>query len=397
MMSGIPLPTQFTQQPGGIQEMYNALLQSGAKGYYAPLTTLADAASKMTYSSLMGPQYIAKLMGNPNIVANSPELKDPATTRMLAQAGMGAGAGNALMNMGGMQQGQSPLANAIAHIKNAFGFGTPSQEGASSNAMLQPQPSMQPEAGTGSSVASPQEVNSILDTTMANRDKNGTPAPSHSYEENAGQFRGTIAEGEQSGKLRADDIHELGEDQKNLSRSGVTLDRLINTATSPAFQDMRNKVPFFQDKQLRALSKIGSHEEQKMVGDFISTAQNYVADTVNSFKGKALEKEFNLANKMKVDENDTMDVALGKLRALKTLKEIAETKNDTVIGLMEDQHMNLGDAIKRANKLVNTKDIEDRVDKLISPKPSEEDIQHMMKKYNYTRDQVNQKLKKKGY
>jgi len=112
----LPDIQQFTQQPGGIGGMFNALQKealenqySGIKNQYAPMTLQADAASKTAYSKLVGPQYIAKLMGHPDIVANSPDLQDPATTQRLYAAGMGQGTGNALTQMPG---GGSPQPNA---------------------------------------------------------------------------------------------------------------------------------------------------------------------------------------------------------------------------------------------------------------------------------------------
>ncbi len=152
-----------------------------------------------------------------------------------------------------------------------------------------------------------------------------------------------------------------------MSNQGVIIDRLIDTVKNPQFQEMRNQIPFFQDKQLNVLSKMGTPEQQQMIGDFMTTAQNMVASTVNSFHGKAMDKEFTLANKMKINDNDTVNVAMGKLTALRTLKDIAQTKNDQVIDLMQNKNMNEGDAIKQANKLINTKHIEDQVNNLMNP------------------------------
>lgn len=44
------------------------------KAQYAPVTVPAEAASKLAYANLMGPQFLAKLMNNPDILAT---MKNP--------------------------------------------------------------------------------------------------------------------------------------------------------------------------------------------------------------------------------------------------------------------------------------------------------------------------------
>jgi len=442
---GGPLVTAL----GGMNALYDAIQQAkydAVKAQYAPFTIPAQALSQATYSQLMGPQYIAKLMGNKDIVANSPELRNPNTARQLYQAGMGAGGGmgNASqpeMNANGAtgnplldlvmknaqtasQSSRSPLAAFVDTVKNAFNLGdkTPAPESAQ-NALLMNQPnlsqqdrnaigSMQPgqaytiqgnqnppmqgtNANAGYSyqpngnntVASPQEINMVANNNNPQQDN---------YAKNAATYAGIVKAGEELGTERGKAIADLGKQQQNLSDSGVILDRLISTVQSPEFQTMRSQIPFFQDKQLQVLAKIGTPEQQRMIGDFLSTAQAFVASTVNSFKGKALEKEFNLANKMKINENDTVGVAEGKLRALKTIKEISETKNDMIIDLMTNQNMDQGKAVKLTNKLVNTKLIENQVNGLLSTKPTDEDIAYMANKYKTTPDDIRKRLKAKG-
>jgi len=72
----IPLPVQFSQQPGGgliagmrgANALRNDLLASKIKGVeaqYAPWTNYANALSKMAYSQFVGPQSIAAILTNP--------------------------------------------------------------------------------------------------------------------------------------------------------------------------------------------------------------------------------------------------------------------------------------------------------------------------------------------
>lgn len=390
---------------------------------YAPLTTQAEAASKLTYANLMGPQFLAKLMGNSDVVANSPQLQDPRTMAMLYQAGTGGG-GNALLNnsaLSGMFS-QSPRGDGLfSRLMNWLTGGNSQPQMQQPNGAPATQsnpltsPNQQRGANTGYALdqqgqnvrSSPQEVAQIAaqGNNAFNQPVPGQNNPltmpastgGNSYYEKAGKAAGIKEEGKELGKSRAEAISDLGKQQLDLSNSGVILDRLVNITQNPEFQNMRNQIPYFQDKQLWYLSKNGTPAQQKMIGDLISTAEAFKASTVNSFRGKALEKEFNLADKIKINENDTMGVIQGKLTSLKTLKDIAETKNDMILSLMTDEHMNLGDATKKANKLVNTSAIEKQVEGLLNPQPSEHDIQYMMKKRNLSREEIINQLKARGY
>lgn len=69
MMSGIPLPQQFSQQPGGgianAMQGLNALTQGTAQARYAPYTAYADAASKIAYANMLPYQIQAQVLSNP--------------------------------------------------------------------------------------------------------------------------------------------------------------------------------------------------------------------------------------------------------------------------------------------------------------------------------------------
>ena len=429
----IPSVVNMGAQPGGglvsSLNALNNLMQNNIKTEYAPYTAYSDAASKLAYARLMGPQFLAKLMGNPHVVANNPKLQDPKTGDALYQAGMGAGAigggpsaaGNALNNMPVPgQSSENPFSRSVKAIKNALWPDQTQASGDSSNALLPTQqgaPSQpnvsQPttQANTGSTTnadsgmgydkngnnvrATPQEV-----TQIANQGNSGAPATTPStpnpdqYAENAAHYDSIIAAGKELGTARGKTIAELGEQQLALSNSGVSLDRIKDMLHNPTFQTMRSQIPFFQDKQLSFLSKVGTPEQQKLIGDFISTAQAFKIATINSFKGKTLEKEFNLADKIKFGDNDTMGVMLGKLDSLATLKEIGQAKNDMVIDLMTNKNMDEGRAVRETNKLVKTKDIEKQVDSILNPP-----ITIMYKnnqKYHIPNDKV-ESAKKAGY
>jgi NACalpha-BTF3-like transcription factor len=430
---GGSIVTSMRGQNALSQDMLDTKIK-GIEAQYKPTTLQAEAASKLAYANLMGPQFLAKLMGHDPILANMSEDQKRNALNLLYQSGTGQGTGNALINMPGHPaQGGNPYSGWLTNkLKGIFGDNSqqpstaPQQQPNAlasspidqSNLSAQDRQginALQPggsyviqgngQQGRGAdsgyaynpdgtnAVASPQEIAAAA----SGGNPNASAQPNRTFSENTGAQAGIVEEGKELGKSRAAAIEDLGKQQMDLSSSGVILDRLVQITQNPEFQKMRSQIPYFQDKQLWYLSKNGTKEQQDMIGDLISTAQAFKASTVNSFKGKALEKEFNLADKIKIDENDTMGVIQGKLRSLKTLKQIAETKNDIILGLMSQKHMNLGDATKIANKQVNTSAIEKEVDSVLNPQPTEHDIQYMMQKRNLPREEIVKQLRARGY
>lgn len=409
----LPLPKiLYDVEPGGrwvtsakgANSLTRSELENEAKrieNEYLPLKTKAQAASQLAYSNLAGPQFVAKLFGNEHILPSIPENQKKAGIQGLIQAGMSPqnanGIFNSLSNSSNTSSAPSnPLSHGLLGIlydkllnnsnnkeqqPNQLEAQQPMQQSAPANISNGPHGALTPQGPAGQQFgevnrSSPEEVSYYANNGNSVPYNQGNSANAANQDnkqptvaENEATYKGIVKQGEAEGTERGKAVAEIGKEQLALNSSGVILDRLTNIVQNPTFNSMREKIPFFQDKQLSYLSKTGTKEEQKLIGDFISTAQAFKASTVNSFKGKALEKEFNLADKIKIDENDTMGVAQGKLQSLKTLKEIAETKNDIVLDLMSGpKHMNLGKAIKEANKMIDIKSIEKEVDSLLNPK-----------------------------
>lgn len=405
---GGPLVTAM----GGMNSLANDMLLrkiNAVKAKYAPLTTQAEAASKLAYANLMGPQFLAKLMGNEGALGNLSEDQKRNILSKVYGAGTGQGTGNSIFgqmqneNMGLGEKTGNALSDFFAnHLKSIFGGGQQPQQqtnpmasmpgmGApAQNPFAPQQPSMPQQAQPGMAQGQPKRP--IGGVTLEGEqwyDKDGNPVyeqeggegttlepeltkertaeRQRTYAENTGAYKGTVKEGEDLGKHRAEAINDIGQQQMQLSQTGANLDRLIEDINDPKFMSLRNDIPFFQDTQLRALSKIGTPEQQEMIGNFIADAKSFAGSTVNSFKGATMKREFDYADQLKPTENDTVASARGKIIALKSLKEIAEQKNNIILDLMQDQHMNLGDAVKTANKMVDTKAIDKQVRKLTEP------------------------------
>lgn len=386
---------------GGINKLSNdnILRQINAiKKQYAPLTTQAEAASKLAYANLMGPQFLAKLLGNDSAIANMGSDQAKAALQQAVNAGMGGGnANNIFAQMQQAQQGPGQkLGNSLSNFfadKLKGAFGSQGQPGMGQMpGMGQPQQPQQ-QAPQQQSMQMPNgagQQSAPSAPPMGNRPKDGvthegqqwynakgepvyeedvnTPdgsmkleltkgIPPKTYAQNTGEYKGTVKQLEKEGEYRAAALKQIGESQLGLSHSGAVLDRMTGIIKNPVFGNMRNKIPGFQSKQLDYLKVMGTPEEKELIGDFLSTGESFIASTVQGFSGKPLVREFDLAQRQKITPHDTVESAIGKLQSATALHDIAEQKNQIVSELLQKGY-NESDAVKQANKMVNVSAIE---------------------------------------
>lgn len=413
---------------GGMNSLANDMILrkiNQIKAQYMPLTTQAEAASKLAYANLMGPQFLAKLLGNEGAVANMGDANAKAALQKAVSAGFGGGTGANFLNQ--MQQGQQGLGqqtgdklsnflqeklrgifsgqqqpNPMAQMGDMGGMsgGNPL---AAPQQSFSPQPQAQrpsvPRPKDGVTLEGEQWYNSKGEPVY--EDEIDTPdgsmkleltkgIPPASYAENTGKYKGTIKQREQEGKYRADALNTIGQSQLGLSNSGAVLDRMSDIVKNPVFWNARNTIPFFQDKQLSWLQKTGSPEMQELIGDFLATGESFIASTVQGFGGRPLVREFDLAQRQKITPNDTVSSALGKLQSARALHDIAEKKNQIVSELLQKGY-NESDAIKQANKMVDVKGIEKATRESLQRK-----IQIRNSKTGETRDVTVEEARKLG-
>jgi hypothetical protein len=425
---------------GGINALHNAMIEkkiNQIKAQYMPLTSQAEAASKLAYANLMGPQFLSKLLGNEGALANMSEDQKKQILGLVSRAGVN-NSGNPLAQMPQAQApqhtgvGQPSTNNFAGYLKNALkGFlGQGQSQGQGNNPFAQaaqamPQMPQQQQMPQGQPQAPEQPMgNPAMNAVPGKRpkggvtvegqqwyDKNGNPVyeedvqtPNEdvqieetepTWAEKTGRFKGEEKQGEEAGKYRAKAQQEIGDSQLGLSHSGAVLGRMTDIIKNPEFQEMRNKIPFFQDKQLNYLMKTGTPAQKKLIGDFLSTSESFIASTVQGFSGKPLVREFDLAQRQKISPSDPIHVAEGKLKSAIALHDIAEKKNNIISGLL-DKGVNLSDAVKQANKMVDVSAIEKRTDELLRDKPTEEDIKYMAEKYKTSPAEIRKKLKAQG-
>lgn len=362
------------------------------KADYAPMTSQAEAASKLAYANLMGPQFMAKLMANPGFLGNTPDNQLQAIREMITKAGTGQGTGNALMNIPQHTgTGQPSTNNFSGYLKNAikglFGQGNQGQQQPTNPFAQQGQMQKMPKMPQGQqqmpavaqqnpmahrppngvTVEGEQWYNAKGEPVYAEeaQEPNGTQMeleltkgiPPKTYAQKTGEYQGTVKQLEEEGKNRADALKTIGESQLSLSNSGAVLDRMTDIITNPVYLNMRNKIPGFQNKQLNYLKVMGTPEEKELIGNLTGTGESFIASTVQGFGGKPLVREFDLAQRQKITGHDTPESAKGKLSSAIALHDIADKKLQIISELLQKGY-NETDAVKVANKMVDVSAIE---------------------------------------
>jgi hypothetical protein len=449
----IPSVNLFANQPGGgltyARGGINALANNRAlrkyneaKGEYAPMSLRAEAASKLAYANLMAPQFLAKAMQDPYFMGNLSEEQKAMVKNLVYNAGTGQGTGNAVAQLpNAPQQNQSHSGSFINALKNIFGIGNPQQtmpqQGSNAinmppqQAQVQPQ-QQQPQQNTvpiqnnGESFA--QVQGSAVDDKGRPVDNNGRPIPEPTAEElqslddfskgnppikmtvntgnkapikpgtyakKGGEFQGKFEEEKEMGKIRAKQRGELDNQVEQAIASEAPVKHLGEIIKNPMFQNMR-KFPWFQKQQLGIKATNGSREEQKLIGDFQTTAMKAVAETIKSFGGRILDKEVTLANDMKISPNDTIGVIIGKYPSIVAFNEMTKQRASIASKIMKEEGASKGEALQRADKQVNGEAIRDRVEKDIEGYPSREDIEHTAKVRNISPEEVIKRLKAAG-
>ncbi len=420
------------------------------KKQYMPLTTQADIASKNAYAALVGLQPLGKILGNEMAYSNVPDpQKQEINNRFLRAGGVGplpfpqTNNANSLnqipQNSGVGQPSTNSFSGYMQNIfRNLMGKGQQPTQQQNNPSSSMPQANQQqqfemPQAQTTNVpdqsdnidhdldakylewLQSPQgqEPNAISPTEQELRSgswkqnntlknpainleltsgQRGTRQPT--WSETTGKSKGIVKEGEELGKIRAKNIDELDQQYQQAVQSEVPLKHMNEIVSNPAFQKLR-QFPWFQGLQLDAKAKMGTPKEQKLIGDFQTTALKAVAETVMGFKGRILDKEVSLANDMKINKNDTIGVMLGKLPSIETFQEMTKQRSRIASKLMREQHLNRGDAIELADKQINGAAIRRKVENELNP-ITEDDIDTTARENNMTREQVIQRLKSEG-
>lgn len=384
---------------GGINSLANDMLLrkiNSVKAQYAPLTTQADAASKLAYANLMGPQFIAKLMGNEAFLGNTKDEKLQQLREMVTNAGMGQGSGANVfsqMQQSGAGTGEragNSLSNFFANkLRGVFGGQAQSNPLAQSQAMEMgnempaPQSDSQmgalkrPENGVrvegeqwydknGNPVYD-EEVQQPGEPTMNLEITKGQRAPQKTYAENTGTFKGTLEEGKELGKIRAKDIEKLNNAVFNAETNQATLDKISDILASPTFEKIR-QVPLAGHHELSYYAREGTPDEQQMVGSYYTLTGNLIKDASRDFAGQFRKGEQQLLNGMKPSPSDTVNSAKGKTETLSVLNRMLSARSRLTSKIMAENHVNKLEAMEIADKQINGEQIRREVHDRLNPK-----------------------------
>lgn len=421
----IPSVNSLSNLPGGalpnILDAYNTFGNNRAmrninevKSQYAPLTTQAEAASKLAYANLMGPQFLAKIMGNDSALANMTEDQKKAALQKIYQAASGQGSGinafNQMPNHTGI--GQPSTNNFAGNIKNAFLSLIGKNPAAANNALAQGTPQQPAQMPTnqqrpkgavaiegqqwydkdGNPVYAEEEVKvpgkPTIDMTLTEGQRPKT------YGEKAGEYKGLLEEGKETGKIRATARKELDQEYQQALQLKAPFEKLNQIISNPIFQNLRN-LPALQKLQMKGKANFGNAAEQKLVGEFQAAARNVVAATVKGFGGRILASEIPLSESMKLGDDDTIGVMLGKAPVIEAFNEFTLQRARIASKLMKQYHMDKGDALEQADKMVDGDAIRAEIDNQINP-VTEEDIDFTAKQLGIPKEQVIQRLRQQG-
>lgn len=357
-------------EQGGLSGALNRALQvypEVIKAGYMPMTMQADAMSKMAYANLMGPQFLAKLMQNPDILANMSEEEKQQALAMVQAAGKGQGTGNAFL-MGGNRQSPESIQFAPQSIQAAM-------------------QNMQPGQALTNTSNQPIDI-----------DQNMTVQPQKTWAEKVAEQEGIKKQGEASGEERGKQIAGLGDQLKGLHEESGLLQQITQALQSNDIQNIRQS-PVGGKYELGYYKINGTPEQKKAIGNLESLTSELATQMTQRYKGSFRPtSEMPLINQAKVNlDKDTLDAAMGKSSALNTLNQMDMERTSIASELMEDKHLSQAKAFKEADKMVNGSEIRKSVQKSLYPQPTTQDVEFMAKKYKTTPEDIINRLKKKGY
>lgn len=453
---GGPLVTAM----GGINSLANdnILRQiNQIKKQYLPTTLGAEAASKLAYANLMGPQFLAKLLGSDSAVAN---MGDPAARAALEKAvgaGMGRNSGmNAFNQMQQGNQGNSmfsgigePSTNSFSgHLKNVFRalIGQNPQQGPNQNAFNMPAQNYDNSSNPRVSAEGPGVIpngdfpfvgregyrphptttgydgnqmqvmaddgNASMEMDMTGgqprqqSDEWGASTPAAqqafaegrepTYAEKTGKYKSIVSEGVAEGAQRVKQRAELDDQYQQALEAEVPMQHLNEIIKNPLFQKLRRD-GVLQKFQLDSKEITGTPEEKEILGDFRTTAKKALASSIMGWKGRILDKEVGISNSMKVGDNDSFYSILGKVPTIEAFDKMTIKRARTASKLMRDQHISKGDALEQADRFIDGEAIRKKIVNELRPKPTEEDYKHMMDKYKIPRVELDKRLKEAGH
>jgi hypothetical protein len=394
---------------------------------YMPRTTEAEINSKNAYARLVGLQPLGKLLASDPAYANLSDAQKEEINNRFYKAGTGQG-GNAMNQIPTHSGVGQPSSNSFSWwvqnaAKNLFGQKPPQGNNAinqrpnaydnSSNQGVSaegpgPINNGSPFVGReGYKPTAPQEndgidheydafINNWLKTPEGQREiakgeqanipspedyrraKQGSPSMEMdliggqqpvrqpTFAENTANYKGTIEEGKESGKIRAQDIDKLNTSVFNAETSQNTLNELSDVVASPVFEGIR-QTPLAGHHELAYYAKEGTPEQQQVVGKYYTLTGNIIKDSSRDFAGQFRKGEQQLLTGMKANPDDTVDTAKGKVQTLSVLNRMLMERSRLTSKYMSQHHANKLEASEWADKHVDGEKIREEAHDRLNP------------------------------
>lgn len=389
----MPLPVQQFQilspeqaNPLG-ESIYKAMLSREARMKaataeeelpYAGLSKAAQAASQLAYSSLVGPQFTAKIMGNENLLASMNNPK--GTLDSIVNAGRQPSMANNIMDFWRQQHQGQGMPGAP---QGPQGQQMP-QAPQAPQAPQMPQAPQQPQMpGYGGGQQDMQQPGMQQDQPQVPQQDNAK-----TFAENAGAYKERVEErksaGGERGKLHEQKIGELGDVVMTGNNLQSTIDRMTDLVATPEFEHLR-QLPIAGQHELGFYAKFGNPEEKRMVGDYRATQGDMVKNFVKTLGSQAIKTEVGLANSTKPNDGDMPDVIKGKVESMSVLNRLVTERAELTASLMENRKMSYLGAQKMADKMLNGEAIRKEVHDRLYPPKKNEGLSDEMQKQGYTK------------
>jgi hypothetical protein len=413
MAFNLPLPSITTNTIPNAMSTLNQLVNqhyqneiAAVNAKYAPAIVTANANAKNAYANLMGPQFTAKALGNTNILAQlQPDQANAAINRVI-NAATGQPTSNNILtsqnNLSPDQQGgngQSWLRNALHSFFGGNVFAPPPQN---NNALLQtptvpayyqnqqqqnqsPQPGqnqLQPpnqwQSTDNGQVQNQPVVNNPTPSQTINTASNqpvdtsngqsaiNNNSPNTQMAQNTGSYEGTVEQGKEEGKIRADQIKELDDMAFNAQTKQTVLDDLNRMIASPILRQIR-QLPLAGQHEIGWYEKEGNPEEKKLIGSLDAQMGNVIVLSAKDFNGQFRKGEQQLLMGMKPNKSDMPDVMIGKAQSLNLMNQMLLARTRLTSQLMNDYKMNKGKAEQLADKSIDINKMRQQIHDTLNP------------------------------
>lgn len=174
-------------------------------------------------------------------------------------------------------------------------------------------------------------------------------------------------------KLHAEDAKLVGQWGETLTAAHdmqPTLDAIQEIITSPVLAGMKQHPELF-GHDMAWFQRFGSKEQQEMVGNLQTYTGELYTNMGQKFKGQFRVGEQALVKELKPDPKDSLGVLVGKSNALQAINQIVTRRISAADKLVRSGKYSPSEALQKADKMVNGKQIRDQVKKHIEDQISE--------------------------